>query len=374
MTPADFQEWNDFASSSQWGDILQFWQWGEVKKTEGWNPVYIGEGSAVRSMGLVKKASFLGNILYIPHGPIFQTVQSLREGIGQWKESINKAAYENNCFVIEIDPKVGFLKEEILEEDIKDKSQQQKQDVINKNIQGLSHFYNNDIIDIFSGIGFQRTKRNMQPVYKLLYNLDLSEDELMGLMDKSTRYNIRYAAKKGVEVKEYLPDDPSIEKKVKEFYDLLKLTQQRAGGYPIRPYSTFVKLFEVFKGNNNISLFEASYEGDVIIMNISQRTKKWASSFYAASNRLHPNVKAPYLIRWESIKRAIEYGSKVYDFWGIIPKSEQHKGYSEHKLNFGGARIDHVGIMQLPINQTKAMIYNQILPMRSKFAGIKRNL
>lgn len=357
------QEWNDFVSNCPWSDILQYWQWGEVKTLEGWEYGFItSDDDIVRSMFLIKRAPGLGNYMYIPHGPVFHSLDDLRNSVLSWKNNILKVAKEKNCFVIEIDPKIGELTEN---EDLNE--------IQKKNVDSLSHFFNKDIIEEFKRNGFQRTSRNMQPIYKLLYSLELSPDELMSLMSKSTRYNVRYAEKNGVEVKEYSPDDPQIEERVKEFYKLLEVTQERAGGYPIRPFSTFQKLFEVFKGTQDISLFEVSYQGDVIAFNISQRTQCWSSSFYASSNRLHSKLKAPYLLRWASIMRAKEFGSDVYDFWGIIPDSKQHKGYSDHKLGFGGARIDHIGIMQMPLNSFKTVIFNRVLPLRSKFAELKRN-
>ncbi len=358
-------DWNDFIEKSLWGDVLQFEQWAEVKGKEGWRSRKCESANGkVRSQCLIKSVPLLGNYLYVPHGPVFETVEDLATNIRAWKEAVVALAKEEKCFAIEIEPKIGHLV-------VNEESQN---DVVQKNTKGLEHFTNPRVLEIFKQAGFRETGRNMQPIYKLLYDLSLSDEELMSLMSKSTRYNVRYAEKHGVVVKEYLPDDPLIETKLKQFYDLLLEMQKRAKGYPVRPYSSFVKLFEVFKGTKNLSLFEASYEGDVIIMTISPRTKGWCSSFYAGSNRLHPNLKAPYLIRWEAIKKAKEYGSKVYDFWGIIPNSKQHKGYSDNKLSFGGTRIDHVGLLQLPINSSKTKVFNTILPMRAKISELKRTM
>ncbi len=363
-TDIDLQEWNDFVSNSPWSDILQYWQWGEVKKLEGWECGFAtSNDKKVRSMYLIKNIPLLGNYLYIPHGPVFHNVEDLAASITSWKQNIVKVAQERRCFAVEIDPKIGSLAED-----------SNLTDLQKKNLENLSHFFDKSIINIFVDAGFRNTKRNMQPVYKLLYSLKLTSDELLGLMSKSTRYNIRYAEKHGVEVKEYFPDDQDIDNKIREFYELLEVTQKRTGGYPIRSYSVFQKLFEVFKGTRDISMFEVSFQGDIIAFNISQRTKCWSSSFYASSNRLHPKMKAPYLLRWASINRAKESGSGIYDFWGIIPYSKKHKGYSDHKLSFGGARIDHVGIMQLPINKLKTRMFNNILPLRAKLAKLKRNI
>jgi len=215
--------WNSFVSSSKWGDILQFSQWGEVKRLEGWSPHYVtSKDTKVRSIVLIKKAGFLGNLMYVPHGPVFQSTNDLAEEIDSWKEALLLLAREQNCFLIEIDPKIGHLVDKKQEIDNVDESTKLKHQIINKNIEGLGHFFDEEIIDIFMKAGFEKTNRNMQPVFKLLYSLELSEDELMSLMDKNTRYNIRYAQKKGVQIHEYLPDDPEINEKLKVFYGLMK--------------------------------------------------------------------------------------------------------------------------------------------------------
>lgn len=366
--------WNSFISSSPWGDILQFHQWGEVKSEEGWTYHFVGEEDSVRSMLLMKHVPGFGNYIYIPHGPVFQSISDLESQISDWKSKIVEFAKDHNAFVVEIDPKIGYLRDKLEELPEKDKDLRAKLEIVNKNIQKLSHFYDERILKIYEGAGFKHTSRNMQPIYKLLYSLELTDDELMSLMDKNTRYNIGYAERKGVEIKEYLPDDPEIENKLKSFYELMELTQERTEGYPIRPYKSFVKLFDSFKGTENISLFEASFEGEVIAMNISERTDHWASSFYAGSNRKHSKLKASYLLRWASVQRAREFGSKVYDFWGIIPNNDKHKGYSQNKLSYGGTRIDHVGLMQLPLNKMKTFVFNIAVPLRTKIAQIKRSL
>ena len=223
-----------------------------------------------------------------------------------------------------------------------------------------------EILQIFQKHGYDLTGRNMQPKHKLYYDLNESEEDLLAMCKKSTRYNIKYAAKKGVKIEEFSPDDKLIKLKIQKFYNLLLETQQRASGYPIRPIETFFNLFKSFRGMPNLSLFEASYENEVIVINISQKTKYWSSSFYAGSNRKHPKLKAPYLLRWESILAAKNYGSKLYDFWGIIPNSENHKGYSDHKLSFGGIRVDNYGLLAFPISPIKYSIWDAGIWLRTE--------
>ncbi len=364
MQKIDFDEWNNFVSNSKWGDILQFSYWANVKSKYGWKIRYISsDDMRVRSIVFIKKVPIFGNILYVPHGPIFHDVSDLKSSIGNWLKKVSDFAYSINAFCLDIEPKIGDL---VLSHEL--------DDVHKKNLDGLKHFYNKDILEVFLQNGFKLTNRNTQPKYKLLYNLRLSEDELLALMHKNTRYNIRYAKRKGVVVKKYDFDSDEIKVKIEKFYELLKITQKRTGGYPIRPKSFFFDLYFEFKNSKNLALFEASFDGDVIAMNISERTDNWSSSFYAGSNRLHPKVKAMYLLRWKSILWAKSFGSTVYDFWGIIPNSKQHKGYSDHKLSFKGARIDHVGILQYMFDEKKAKAFNTLIPLRSKLAQMRRKM
>lgn len=352
--------WNEFVSESRWGDLLQYWQWGEAKKSEGWEPlrvaVYDEEKMLLAAQILIKKASYLGNYFYVPHGPVFQSVADLKRSIKFFKKELIKLAKERDGFLIEIEPKIGYIPDDSLSDPI-----------IPKNLQYLT---NPAVYNLFERNGFIRTGRNMQPIYKLFYDLDFDTEELLGLMKKNTRYNVKFASKKGVVVKEYLFNDEQIHKKIDEFYEMLLMMQERAKGYPIRSREYFHKLVTDFADTGCMSLFEASYEGQVISMNISERTKNWSSSFYASSNRLFPEVKATYLMRWESILKAKEAGCKIYDFWGIVPDSKQHKGYSDNKLSFGGVRINNYGLLAIPLSPSRYFVWNKLLPLRTKIKGL----
>lgn len=351
--------WNSIVDKCPYGDILQFWQWGEVKIEEGWRPIRawlkspkVGEDEIlIIAQILVKKAPGLGSYMYIPHGPIFNSELVVEQShLDSFIKGLTDLAIQNSCFVVEIEPKVGKFVEGNGEMS-----------------EGLIHFTNEKLIQMFKTSGFKTTNRNMQPEHKLLYDLNKSEDELLMMMKKNTRYNVRYAEKNGVEVVETSFDSKNAYEKLDKFYELMLATQARTGGYPIRPKSSFKKLIDQFKNSSaKLSFMEAIHEGDTLSMNISQKTKNWASSFYAGSIREKSNLKASYLMRWKSVQAAKEFGSKVYDFWGFIPNSKQHEGYSDNKLSFGGTRIDHVGIMAMPLNALKYNLWNISVPLRRK--------
>lgn len=345
--------WNQFIDSSPYSTILQYWQWGEVKRTEGWTPyrtVYESESEIITAMQiLVKAAPGIGNYAYVPYGPIYRNFNDFKKHFPEILHQLKQFVLDKGCFVVELDPLIGELVEDSRES------------------LSLTPYLDFSLKDLLLENGFKLSSRNFQPKHKLFYDLTQSEDELMGLMKKNTRYNVRYAEKNGVEVESTKMSDPEAGEKIEKFYKLLEETQERASGYPIRPKSTFLKLLEEFKEIDNLEMFTASYEGDVIAINISEFTSYWSSSFYGASNRLHPKMKASYLMRWKSVMKAKERGCKVYDFWGIVPNSNQHQGYSDNKMSFGGTRMDTYGLFALPLSSWKYAVWDKLLPLRGKF-------
>lgn len=350
-------EWNLFVDSTPYATILQFWEWGELKKSEGWQSYRVAlvdsDEIILSAQCLLKKAPVLGNYLYVPYGPVFRDAQVFKQNLPHFLSELKTFAEAKGCFVIEFDPLIGKLVDEI------------------EPSENLLHYLNTEIKKILVDNGFSISKRNMQPRHKLFYDLSKTEEELLMLMKKNTRYNVRLAGKKGVEVTSLEISDEKMPQKIDEYYELLLSTQERAKGYPIRPKSTFTTVLEVFKNSNLLKYFEARFQGDLITANISQFTSYWSSSFYGASNRLHPDTKAPYLLRWESVIEAKRRGCKVYDFWGIILDSKQHIGYSETKLSFGGTRMDTYGLFALPLSNWKYIVWDKFLPLRNKIPFIK---
>ncbi len=354
ITNTEVYKWNEFIESTPYSTILQFWQWGEIKRSEGWEPYrlafQVNDEIVIASQVLIKSAPLLGNYLYVPYGPVFHKVENFEKYLPDFLNDLKKFSQEKNCFVIEFDPLIGELQEQ------------------ENSSESILPYLDKKIREVLQDNGFQISKRNFQPKYKLFYDLTKSEEELMMQMKKNTRYNVRLAEKKGVEVEITKMSSPRAREKIDQFYDLLLETQKRAKGYPIRPKSTFEQLLGEFKDLDNLEIFTASYQGDVIAMNISEFTNYWSSSFYGASNRLHPEVKAAYLLRWKSIQRAKEKGCKVYDFWGIVPDSKQHQGYSEAKIRFGGTRMDTYGLFAFPLSNWRYQVWDKLLPLRAKFS------
>lgn len=361
LVPKENTDWNQFVHNSPYGDVLQMWQWGSIKETEGWSlhriGVIKGAKKLMYSMILTKPVKGLGVYAYCPHGPIWNELSDLEKGMETWMEGIRSLASEHNWFTLDIEPKLYEMCDATEKEKL-------------PNTVPYTSWLSKDAQSIFQKYGFSKTGRNMQPKYKLITNLTQSEDDILKGMKKNTRYNVKYAQKKGAVIRETHPGDDKAETELDGLYAMLLETQKRAGGYPVRPRKMFSKLIEVFAGTPYVSIFTGSVAGDDIITNITFKTKYWSSSFYAGSNRLHSKVRTPYLLRWASLQACKAYGSATYDFWGIVP-SKNHAGYSENKLSFGGVRLNSCGLWSYSFNW-KSKLWPLLLKVRRSLADIKR--
>ena len=83
-----------------------------------------------------------------------------------------------------------------------------------------------------------------------------------------------------------------------------------------------------------------------------------ASYLHGASNNLHREKQAPYLLHWEIIKAAKGRDCNIYDLGGIN-LSQQHAwaGITRFKLGFGGTPVDYMGNLELPLHRAWFKLY-----------------
>jgi lipid II:glycine glycyltransferase (peptidoglycan interpeptide bridge formation enzyme) len=177
----------------------------------------------------------------------------------------------------------------------------------------------------------------LDPHKTLILDLQKGLETLLEEMHQKTRYNIRLAEKKGVEVK--------ISNDFSEAVDLFKETSERAG---IRMMGSdyYQSLIRYFKDSQEFkaTLYTAWHEGDVLAANLMVYYKDTAIYLFGASGNVKRNLMAPYLLHWHAIQNAKEAGYVKYDFWGV-EEDPNHPwyGFSKFKLGFGGEIIHYAG-------------------------------
>lgn len=270
---------------------LQSWEWGEFR--EAW-------GNKV-----VRLSNFQIIFSKIPHTKY--TIGTVIRGPKPTKEDVlevKKIAQENNAIFVKFEPNV--LYDEKLASDLK-------------------------------SFGFVKGRRLFTPT-SFWINLTLTEDELLKSFSSKTRYNIRLAQKRGVEVLEDNSD--------KAFEKYLELTKETSGRQGFYAHSEkYHRLMWKFLRPAGIAhLMTANYQGEIITTWILFTWHDFLYYPYGASTDKHKEVMANNLMMWEAIKFGKKLGLTIFDLWG----REEGKGFTKFKEGYNPKVVEFIGTWDLP--------------------------
>jgi len=290
MKNENFKNWNQFVIENN-GSFLQSYEWAEFQKKCGRKVVKI-KIDGLQAVLIKEKFSF-----YIPHGPVVKNKEAL---------SLLFAQIKKDCVFLRIEPytDLGF---------------------------DFKHF---------------STKRS-QPQKTLILDLKKSEKEILDEFQKTARYNIGLARRKGVKVlikDEYNP----------EFYKILKRTAQR-NNFKLHSESHYKHLFDVKSKEFDVKMFLGEYEGKIIAGFIMVLFGKRATALHGSFDIDYKHLKPANFLVWERIKFAKEKGCEVFDFWGIDEK--KWPGFTEFKKSFGGQEIEYPRAVDVVSNPLKYKVY-----------------
>jgi lipid II:glycine glycyltransferase (peptidoglycan interpeptide bridge formation enzyme) len=133
-------------------------------------------------------------------------------------------------------------------------------------------------------------------------------------MKQKTRYNIKLAIKKGIQVEK--TED------VSTFYELMVDTGKR-DNFGVHSKSYYQLAYDLFSPKNNVALLVAKFQDIPLagLMVFRSGNRSWY--FYGASNNLERNRMPTYLIQFEAMKWAKSQGCDIYDLWGIPDEPEE---------------------------------------------------
>ncbi len=205
-----------------------------------------------------------------------------------------------------------------------------------------------------------RVTKNIQPPHTRVLDISGDESGMLSRMHHKTRYNIRLAQKKGVEVRCYA--EPSSEN-ILEFINLLALASARHGIKAHRNvyYETMLKMLSAPSSHGlYANLCTAYVRNQPIASNIILFFGDTATYLHGGSRDDYKEMMAPYLLQWESIRRAKEQGHRFYDFWGVAPPGAgEHawKGITRFKEGFGGEVISYPCAFDVPLQKKRYYLY-----------------
>ena len=315
--PTAVEEYEAFVQNHPKGHFCQSVMWAKLKTEWKFEAVIVrdAEGEICGTMGiLVRKVPvFPTAIMYAPRGPVCDVHN--KAVMEQLVAGAKEIADKHNAYVLRMDTDV-------------------KSD-------------DTEFAALCQELGFtlpQQSKNfeGIQPRYVFrLYPEGRNEEELMASFHSKTRYNIRVAIKKGVEVK--LADESAVD----DFHRIMLETGLR-DNFVIRTPQYFKRLLQVM--GDHARLYMAYLDGRPIAgtIAITYGDKVWY--LYGASSNADRNAMPNYLLQMEMIKWAIERNARVYDFRGVsgdISEDNPLYGLYRFKKGFNGEFTEFIGEMSI---------------------------
>lgn len=199
----------------------------------------------------------------------------------------------------------------------------------------------------------RKANTNILPANTIVLDLTQKESDLLQRMKPKTRYNIKLALRKGVEVRSM-----GIEG-LKIWYDLYHETVLRNGLF-INDYLYFETMFaSKMEGEDNevkVQLLVAYYDGIPLSAMFLVLSSYRATYLYGASSSQMRNVMSTYALQWKAIQIAKANNCFEYDMFGIAPSpnpSHPMYGLYKFKQGFGGEIYHQLGCWDYPIEEDK---------------------
>lgn len=178
-------------------------------------------------------------------------------------------------------------------------------------------------------------------------DLTKSEEELLKNFKGKTRYNIRYAERQGVEVKEDNSD-----KAFDEYIKLMRETVERQRFYAhSEKYHRL--MWKHLKKAGIAHLLVAKHKNKVLTTWILFKWKDTLYYPYGASSSSDQNLQSNSLVMWAAIRFGKKLKCKKFDLWG----REEGKGFTKFKEGFNPEVFEFLGTWDLVIDDGFYQLY-----------------
>lgn len=199
----------------------------------------------------------------------------------------------------------------------------------------------------------RKANTNILPANTIVLDLSGTEEALLNRMRPKTRYNIKLALKKGVEVKSVGIEGLNI------WYDLYTETALR-NGLHLNDISYFHSVFaskmECQDKEVGVKLLVAYFDETPLAAMFLVLSAHRGTYLYGASSSNFRNLMPTYALQWKAIQIARENRCSEYDMFGVAPQPQpSHPMYGLYKFKYGfGGKIYHqLGCWDYPVEEDK---------------------
>jgi peptidoglycan pentaglycine glycine transferase (the first glycine) len=305
------------ATDSLGGSILQSWQWGEFKRLHGWHPERLlvsKSGEPVAAASVLVRSVGPFSVVYVPRGPAFG--ESGRDVSSALTLAIDNVSAKSRAAIAFIEPEAS-----------------------------------NVSLATEGSVRWIPTSIELQPLRTIKVGINRGDEALLAQMKSKTRYNVRLAGRRGVEVRTASISD------VARFYEILEETSQR-DAFGIHGVDYYADMLNAF-GDNGV-LLVAEYEGKIAAGAIILKHRNEAVYMFGASSKEFQRHMPSHLLQFEAMRWARDRGCDTYDLWGIPPEDTPPDEAQSGELNvrnglwgvyrfkqgFGGEVVEYPGVYE----------------------------
>jgi peptidoglycan pentaglycine glycine transferase (the first glycine) len=337
-------DWDHRIENLPGATFLQTEEWSKIKSPVGWSADWLSwpvgeEKLDAAALMLLRSAGRLpASIAYVPRGPLVDWSDPGKY-VPVLLDLIHEAKQKKAIF-LKIDPDL----------------------CVGRGIPGTP----SEVLDPV-GMEVQRHLENKgwkfsqdQIQFRNTVEIDLSptEDDMLMRMHPKTRYNIRLAEKKGVEV---------FEAGIADWQTVYRLYAETAArdGFIIRPWEYYQQVWSILTESRMATCLKAEIDGTLVgaIWVVSFGRK--AHYLYGMSSSQHRDYMPNHLLQWRGMQLAKSQGRCIYDMWGApneFVSTDSLSGVFRFKQGFGGEVIRTMGAWDYPINPVSYRLYSSVLP------------
>ncbi|MBR2658628.1 peptidoglycan bridge formation glycyltransferase FemA/FemB family protein [Candidatus Saccharibacteria bacterium] len=329
------EEWDNFIKAHKEANFLQSWDFYEFHKARGKKIMrrFIADGETVVGAyaGVVETAK-RGRYLAIAGGPIID-----------WDDDrlvratfldIKTMAELDDCVFVRVRPQLP----------LSDKS-----------------------LAIMRKNGLKKAPMYLSVEYAGILDLRKSEEEILAGASQGFRRKLRKAEKNDIEI----TADKS-EKSIDEFCKLEKKHAERQK-YVAFSDSFLKKQFEAFAKNDEVLIYTARKDGEILAQNFMIFYGPEASYHYGVSSELGTKYSAAPLLHMAAMEEARKRGMIRYNLWGIVGTEEMsHRfyGVSEFKRSFGCEELKYTPAHDLILKPLRYQLNKVVEKTRKKIRHV----
>ena len=340
--PGQQAAWDSLLAGLPNSHLLQCWEWGDFKSRNGWQPrrlawELLADGHGQAAAQVLRRGLPGGlRVLYVPKGPLLNWESP--EVRGQVLASLEALARRERAILIKIDPDVAVAIGPPGADQPVAAGQQLQAELAQR--------------------GWVASPDQIQFRNTVVLDLRGGEDAVLAAMRQKTRYNVRLAERKGVQVRAAGAADLDL------IYKLYAETSVR-DGFVIRSLEYYHDAWGRFMRAGLAQPFVAEVGGEPVGALVVFRFARTAWYMYGMSRDAHREKMPNHLLQWHAIRWALAQGCLSYDFWGApdeFVESDPLWGVWRFKEGFGGQVVRQIGAWDFAPSRVRYRLYTTVLP------------